>query len=216
MSSKQAWVGVTQHGATILLVTVTREGELLDRREVKLTTPGMTSHPHHHEGSWAVGRYLDTPGAARLTVAEAVRLVERVRATAQRRARAALLALARDVEVPVAGLAVRACAPMPPTIEACIRDHRAQTQADSVMYRQAVAAAAGALGWPVGWFDERTVAQRAAASLGLTPRELATKLAELRKAAGAPWQARHTLAATAALSGPWPATGSTARPRRRR
>jgi hypothetical protein len=42
--------------------------------------------------------------------------------------------------MPIATIAIRACPQLPPTIEQPIADNRAQTIADSVMYRQAIAA----------------------------------------------------------------------------
>ena len=137
-------VGVAEHGSAVLLVAVGAGGEVLDRRRIELVEPGLSSHPHHHEGSWAVGRYLNTPGARALSLADAVALVTRVRASAERGAREGLAALAAALSVPIAGIAIRACPTLPPTIEERIADNRAQTVADSVMYREVLAAAAEA------------------------------------------------------------------------
>ena len=72
-----AAVGVAEHGNSAVLVTVAPGGELLDRRRVDLTR-GLPTHPYHHEGSWAVGRYLNSPWARAIPLADAVALVERV------------------------------------------------------------------------------------------------------------------------------------------
>src|SRR5262245_9445573 len=72
-----AAVGVAENANSVVLVTVAPDGELLDRRGFDLTGCGLPTHPHHHEGSWAVGRYLSAPGARSLSLAEAVALVER-------------------------------------------------------------------------------------------------------------------------------------------
>ncbi len=185
-----AGVGVAENANTAVLVTVGPGGHVLDRRTVQLTT-GLPTHPYHHEGAWAVGRYLDTPGARRVPLSEAVALVERVREAALRGARESLEALAATVTTPIAGIALRACPELPPTIEACIRDNRAQTVADSVMYRRALATAAQQRGWTVHWYDrERLLARRG----------LDAKLQKLGRAIGPPWQAKHKLAAAAALS----------------
>src|SRR6185503_18391969 len=93
-TQQAATVGVAEHGNSAVLVTVAPGGELLDRRRIDLTDRGLPTHPHHHEGSWAVGRYLNTPGARALSLADAVALVERVRASAARGARESLEALA--------------------------------------------------------------------------------------------------------------------------
>jgi hypothetical protein len=180
-----------------VLVTLAPSGELLDRRLIELTT-GLPTHPHHHQGSWAVGRYLNTPGARAMSLDEAVAVVERVRAAAGRGARESLEALAAAVPAAIARIALRACPGLPPTIEERIRDHRAQTVADSVMYREALAAAAEARGWFVHWYDRQTVFRDAAAVLGRA--DVHAVLSSMGRSAGPPWQAGHKLAAAAALA----------------
>jgi hypothetical protein len=197
-TQRVATVGVAEHANSAVLVTVSRAGELLDRRRVDLTEQGLPTHPHHHEGSWAVGRYLNTPGARVLPLADVVALVERVRASAARGAREALEALAQAVTVPIASIALRVCPELPPTTEERIADHRAQTVADSVLYRQALAAAAEARGWSVYWYDREHVF-RAAAAL-LAGEDVEVFLQALGRAIGPPWQAKHKLAAAAALA----------------
>ena len=191
-------MGVAEHGNSAVLVTVARGGELLDRRRVDLTEPGLPTHPHHHEGSWAVGRYLNTPGARALPLAEVVALVERVRASAARGARESLEAVAAAVRVPIASIALRACPTLPPTVEERIADNRAQTVADTVMYREALAAAAEARGWQVYWYDKERVFRDAAARLG--GEDIDAFLQAMGRAIGPPWQAKHKLAAAAALA----------------
>src|SRR5580765_7374798 len=138
---RMAAVGVAEHGNSAVLVTVASGGELLDRRRIELTDRGLPTHPHHHEGSWAVGRYRNSPWARAISLADAVALVERVRESAARGAREGLEALAAAVPVPIASIAIRVCPKLPPTIEERIADNRAQAVADSVMYREALAAA---------------------------------------------------------------------------
>jgi len=193
-----ATVGVVEHGNSAVLVTVTPGGELLDRRSVDLTERGLPTHPHHHEGSWAVGRYLDSPWARPMSLADAVALVERVRASAANGAREGLEALAATVDLPIVGIAIRECPRLPPTTEERIADNRAQTVADSVMYRQALAAAAEARGWSVHWYDRERVFRDAAAALGRE--DIAAFLQEIGRAIGPPWQAKHKLAAAAAIA----------------
>jgi hypothetical protein len=193
-----ATVGVAENSNTAVLVTVAPGGELLDRRRIELTERGLPTHPHHHEGSWAVGRYLHTPGARGLSLADAVALVERVRATAARGAREGLAALAAAVPVPIVRIAIRACPKLPPTTEERIADHRAQTVADSVMYREALATAALARGWSVHWYDRERVFRDAAAALGRE--DVDVLLHAMGRSVGPPWQAGHKLAAAAALA----------------
>lgn len=191
-----AVVGVAEHGNAAELVTVAAHGQLLDRRRVDLTH-GLPTHPHHHEGSWAVGRYLNSPWARPTSLPEAVALVERVRSAAAQGARECLAALAAAVPAPIGALAVRACPELPETVEERIADNRAQTVADGVMYRQALAAAAEERGWAVVWYDRERVFEQAAARIG---GDLDARLRELGHQAGAPWQARHKLAAAAAIA----------------
>jgi hypothetical protein len=193
-----AIVGVAEHGNSAELVTVAPGGELVDRRRIDLTEPGLPTHPHHHQGSWAVGRYLNTPGAHRLTLAEAIALVGRVRASAENGAREALAALSTSVRRPIGGIALRVCPPLPPTIEERISDNRAQTYADTVMYRDALATAAQARGWSVHWYDRDRVLAQAARELGCT--DIDSFLDAMGRTVGPPWQARHKLAAAAAIS----------------
>jgi hypothetical protein len=191
-------VGVAEHGNSAVLVTLTPGGELLDRRRIDLTHRGLPTHPHHHEGSWAVGRYLNTPGARVMPLADAVALVERVRAAAARGARESLETLANAVGTPIARIAIRVCPALPPTVEERIADNRAQTVADSVMYREALAAAAEARGWSVYWYDRERVFRDAAAALGR--KAIEAFLQAMGRAVGPPWQAGHKLAAAAALA----------------
>ena len=197
-TQRAAAVGVAEHGNSAVLVTVLPGGELIDRRRIDLTDRGLPTHPHHHEGSWAVGRYLNTPGARVLSLADAVALVERVRASAARGAREGLEALAAGVPVPIASIAIRVCPTLPPTTEERIADNRAQTFADSVMYREALATAAEARGWSVHWYDRERVFADAAAVLGL--KDVNAFLHAMGRSVGPPWQATHKLAAAAAFA----------------
>ena len=196
-TERTATVGVTEHGNSAVLVTIASDDELLDRRRVDLTS-GLPTHPHHHEGSWAVGRYRDSPWAREITLADAIELVERVREAAARGARECLDALSRTVSVPIAMIAIRACPELPATTEERIIDNRAQTVADTVMYRQALAGAAAARGWTVAWYDRDDVFGDAAAALGCE--DIGGLLRAMGRSVGPPWQAKHKLAAAAALA----------------
>jgi hypothetical protein len=149
-----------------------------------------------------VGRYLKTPGVRPLSLAEAVALVGRVQASAAAGARHGLEALAAAVAMPITRIAIRACPALPPTVEERIADNRAQTMADSVMYREALAAAAAARGWSLHWYDRDRVFQDAAQVLGRRDidADIDQFLAAMGRPAGPPWQARQKLAAAAALS----------------
>ena len=193
-----AAVGVAEHGNSAVLVTVGPGGELLDRRRIDLTDRDLPTHPHHHEGSWAVGRYLSIPGARARSLAEAVALVERVHDAAARGACDSLEALAATVAVPIAGIALRVCPKLPPTIEERIADNRAANVADSVMYREALAVAAQARGWSVYWYERERVFGDAAMAIG--GKDIDAFLRAMGRSIGPPWQVKHKLAAAAALA----------------
>lgn len=195
---RAASVGVVENGSSAVLVTIATDGELIDRRQIELIDRGLPTHPHHHQGSWAVGRYLNTPGARPLTLADAVALVERVRASATLGAREHLAALAAAIPLPITRIAIRAYPKLPPTIEERITDNRAQTFADSAMYRDALASAAEERGWSVHWYDRERVFQAAAKARGRE--DIDAVLHAMGRQVGAPWQARHRLAAAAALA----------------
>src|SRR5439155_14777177 len=126
-----------------VLVTVARDGTLLDRRRVELVGEGLPKLPHHSEGQ-------------RLPLDEAVELVERVRVSAERHAVLAFDAVTMAVPR-ILGVALRKCPQLPPTIAERIKNYYAQNNADWVMYRQALASAAEARGWPVHWYDAKSV-----------------------------------------------------------
>jgi hypothetical protein len=191
-------VGVAEHANGAVLVTLAPGGRLIDRRRIVLTEPGLPTHPHHHEGSWAVGRYLNTPGARAMSMPDAVALVERVRESARRGARERLEALAAAVSMPIARIAIRVCPSLPPTVEERIAGHRAQTVADSVMYRDALAGAAEARGWSVHWYDRQRVRPDAATAIG--GKDLQGFLQAMGRSIGPPWRAQEKLAAMAALA----------------
>jgi hypothetical protein len=66
------------------------------------------------------------------------------------------------------------------------------------MYREALAAAAEARGWSVHWYDREHVFRAAAAAVGR--KDVEAFLAAMGRPIGPPWQAKHKLAAAAALA----------------
>jgi hypothetical protein len=182
-------VGVAEHGNSAVLITLGPKGELLDRRRVDLTR-GLPTHPYHHEGSWAIGRYANSAWAKKISLTDAIALVERVREAAALGARESLEALAAAVPMPITTIAIRVCPALPATTEERIRDTRAANVADSVMYREALAAAAATRGWSVYWYARERVLDDVDAAW----------LQAMGKSAGPPWQATHKLAAAAALA----------------
>jgi len=187
---------VVERGNTAILVTMSPEGAVLDRRSVELTSD-LPTHPYHHEGAWAMGRYLGSPWARPVSLADAIALVEQVTDAAMLGATEALAALATAIPTEIDRIAIRACPEMPPTIEGRIKDNRTQLIADSVMYRHALAAAAEARGWQVVWYDRDHAIMDAPAASGI--KDIDAFLNGLGRTLGPPWRADHKLAAMVAL-----------------
>ena len=184
MSEDKAIIGVSDHGGWAVLVTAAGDGALLDRRRVELVDDGLPKIPHHSE-------------CQRLPIDQAVALVERVRASAERHAKLVLDAVATTLPNRIRGIALRQCPPLPPTIAERIQDYYAQNNADWVMYRQALAAAAEARGWAVHWFDAKKVFTAASEALGTD--NINAHFLQLRKSIGPPWSQDHKLAMAAAI-----------------
>lgn len=182
-NSRIGVTGISDHGGWAVLVTVARDGTLLDRRRVELLGEGLPKIPHHSE-------------CQRLPIDEAVKLVERVRVSAEKNAVLALEDVAMAAPG-IAGIALRACQPLPATIAERIADYRAQNVADWVMYRKALASAAEARGWAVHWYDPKSVFGAARQTLGIE--DLDAYFRNVRKAIGPPWNADHKLAMAAAI-----------------
>lgn len=192
-----ATIGVAEHGNSAVLITLAPGGGFLDRRRIDLTH-GLPTHPYHHEGSWAIGRFANSPWARPISLPEAIALVERVREAAARGAREGLEALAAEVPLQIDGIAIRECPELPRSTEERIADTRAANVADSVMYRQALAAAAQARGWSVHWYDRERVLEDAASAIG--GKDVDAFLRAMGRSIGPPWRAKEKLAATAALA----------------
>jgi hypothetical protein len=150
---------------------------------VELVGEGLPKIPHHSE-------------AQSMPLDKAVELVERVRVSAERHSVLALDGVAKAVPR-IRGLALRKCPPLPSTIAERIQDYRAQNNADWVMYRKALATAAEARGWPVHWYDAKTVLDAAKQALGIE--NLDAHFLRVRKDIGPPWNNDHKLAMAAAV-----------------
>ncbi len=180
-----AIVGVSDHAGWAVLVTIATDGVFIDRRRVELIEEGLPKLPHHHD-------------AQRLPEPEGVKLVERVRVSADRCAQESLDALANAVPIKVVGIAIRKCPPLPPSIAERISDYRAQCVADTVLCREALAEAAQARGWKVYTYEAKSVFDEAARVLGLA--SLDDLLTDTGRSVGRPWRKDHRLAMAAAIA----------------
>jgi hypothetical protein len=185
MSRDGGIIGISDHGGWAVLVTVAGDGTLLDRRRVELVDEDLPKIPHHSEGQY-------------LPLHEAVALVERVQASAERHAKLRLDDVAMTMPGRILGVALRQCPPLPPTIAERIKDYRAQNVADWVMYRKALAAAAEARGWAVHWYDAKKVFDTASNALGI--KDLDAHFVQLRKSIGPPWGMDQKMAMAAAIA----------------
>lgn len=183
--SNDAFIGISDHGGWAVLVTVTRDRTIVDRRRIELIDADLPKLPHHRE-------------AQSLPLDQALRLIERVRESAQRHAALGLDAVARAVSPSIRGVALRALQPLPATTAERLRDYRSQNVADWVMYREALAGAAESRGWSVHWYDAKTVLD--AASIGVGVSESFDSLSlNARRSLGAPWGKDHRVAMAAAI-----------------
>jgi len=149
-----------------------------------------------------VGRYVNSAWARPISLADAIALVERVRVAAAKGAQESLETLAATTSAPITSIAIRVCPKLPPTTEERIADSRAANVADSVMYREALAKAAEARGWSVHWYDRDRVFRDAGAVLG--KKDVEAFLNAMGRSIGPPWQAKHKLAAAAAIAATTP------------
>ena len=201
MPKNDAIIGISDHGGWAVLVTVAADGTLLDRRRAELVDEDLPKIPHHSE-------------AQRLPLDKAVALVERVQASVERHAKLALdaVAVALAGRANIVGVALRQCPELPPTIAERIKDYRAQNNADWVMYRRALAAAAVARGWAVHWYAAKKVLGEASHALGSSSvsgsdgrsgghsvADFDAHFLQLRKSIGPPWNNDHKLAMAAAM-----------------
>lgn len=180
MSKGKAVAGIADHCGWAVVVCVA-DREVIDRRRIELLEASLPSMPYHHD-------------AQGLPADEAESLIDRVRQSAALHAANALKALPPNVQA----IAIRKRPLLPATIAERIAGYHAQTRADGVMYRDALAEAAQALGWSVNEYDAKTVFREAAAASGLD--DISPRLYEIGQALGPPWRKDHQLAAAAAMA----------------
>ena len=178
-------IGISDHGGWAVLVTADRNGTLLDRRRVELVDKGLPKIPHHSE-------------AQSMPLEQAIELIERVRASAERHSKIVLAEVANALHGRILGIALRQCPELPPTIAERIKNYRSQNVADWVMYRRALAAAGEARSWPVHWYDPRQVHGIASKAFG--GEDLNAHFDQIRRSVGPPWGQDHKLAMAAAIA----------------
>ena len=188
--------GLKAHSGWAALVTLGKDGRnysVIDRCRVELIEEAWAKQPYH--------------AADGLPPNEARRLVKRGIQAAQRIARRELrLALnrQRDYGNEVVGCAVLVGSPMPDwSVEQILAVHFRMHQAEGVLFREALIAAAERCGVHTVALPEKTLLQEAERRLRSPANALHQRIAALGKAAGPPWgkdQKDATLAALLVLS----------------
>lgn len=175
-------VGIAHHFGWAIAVTADADHAVVDRRRIELIEPGLTEAPIHYEAA-----ALDDDVLAALLVD--------VRASAARATAVALDELASDIG-PVASLSLRSWSADFPTDIATLRRTPYEAQADSVMYREILAADARRRGWEVTFFEAKTVEADAGAKLGARADDV---LGAVRGRLGPPWNKDHRIAHAATV-----------------
>ena len=192
--------GLKSHsGWAALVVLAARSGELqvLDRRRMELVEEG--------EAHWAKQPYH---AAERLSQSEARDVVKRgirsARRIAVREMRAAVRR-AHESEHDVAACAVLTANPMPDwTVDEILAVHFRMHKAEGVLFREALARAAGECGLKLVAIPEKLLKAHAERALKTPSSTLAKRITTLGKSVGPPWgkdQKDAALAAMIALQG---------------
>jgi hypothetical protein len=185
-------LGIAHHFGWAVAVTATDDHVVVDRRRIELIEPGLPAAPIHHEGG---PHLLHRQGDPLDDAALAARVAE-VRASAARSTSAALDALVAALADPITSVSLRAWPADFPEDVAVQRQVPYESRADSVMYRQVLAEAAGERGWAVHLFEAKTVEADAARLLGDRAHDV---LHGPRAVLGPPWSKDHRTALAATI-----------------
>src|SRR5213594_1849265 len=193
-------LGMKAHsGWAALVVLGARSGELLvvDRRRMELV--------EKEDASWAKQPYH---AAERLNAGDARDLVGRGLETARRiavREMRTAVKRAREAGHEVTACAVLVVDPMPDwTVDEILAVHFRMHKAEGVLFRDALARAAGACGLRVLGIPEKQLDEHAERALATSVNSLRKTIASLGKSVGPPWgkdQKDASLAAMIALLG---------------
>jgi hypothetical protein len=192
--------GLKAHSGWAALVVLGTPGgapQVVDRRRVELV--------EEDEASWAKQPYHAAEG---LKAGDARELVRRGIAAARRiavREMRAAVRRAREAGHEVSACAVLVVDPMPDwSVDEILAVHFRMHKAEGVLFRDALARAAGACSLKVLGIPEKQLAQQAEGALGASIGSLRKTLGSLGKSVGPPWgkdQKDATLAALIALQG---------------
>ena len=176
-------IGIAHHFGWAVAVTAAADHRVADRRRIELVGPDDPVAPVHTDGA-----ALDDEALAEM--------IATVRASAAATTAAALDEIAAAVGEPIRSLSLRAWPADFPTDLPTLRRTPYEAQADSVMYRQILAADGERRGWTLHTFDARTVQAEAAALLGPSADDV---LHGPRRTLGPPWNKDHRIALAATV-----------------
>lgn len=185
-------VGVAHHFGWAVAVTASDAHVVVDRRTIELVADGLSAAPVHHEG----GQHGLHAGAETLPDEQLAALVRSVEASVAEMAAAGLDEIASSVNGRISSVSLRSWPDDFPEDIAVLRRAPFESQADSVMYRRAIAAAARQRGWSVHLFDAKTVEAEAASLIGERGHEV---LHGPRRTLGPPWTKDHRVALAATV-----------------
>jgi hypothetical protein len=175
--------GLRAHSGWAALVALGAEGgelAVVERRRLELCDPA--------DAAWAKQPYHAAEG---LDPEDARDVVERAIASAHRHAQRELAAAAERARA--AGHAVAACAvltgdPLPGwSVAEVLAVHFRMHKAEGVLFREALADAAGRIGLRLAALREKDLPALAARALGKAPAALASDVAALGRPLGPPW-----------------------------
>ena len=191
MSAIETVIGASDHYARAELVTLAVRDcapVFLDRRRVELIDEDLPSAPYHHE-------------ALELEIAAATELVNRVRQSVAKHARASVSELLETHRAQVLVLPASPYKSLPDSLEKILSSRPLTHAADGMLYRESLADAAAELGMEVRRYPRKSdPTVLAAEAMGVDVTEVTSLIARFGREAGAPWRKDHKLAAAAALS----------------
>jgi hypothetical protein len=185
---------VADHAGWAHFVCVAAESNVpavIERRRVATIDDGLPTMPYHHE---SLGMRED----------EANALIARVRRSIAARSSRALRQVVTDLAPShrVVALAIREppFPELPDTVAVVRRSYQLQCAADGMMYQLAMCRAARAIGLKVDLCRRGEETARAAARLGVRPRDLASFVDITGRPLGPPWAEEHRRAYAAGIA----------------
>jgi hypothetical protein len=185
-------VGIAHHLGWAVAVTASADHRVIDRRRIELVDPALPPAPVHHLGGAHEMHRPDEP----LDDSALATVVAEVRASAATLSAEALADLVGAVPQPIRSISLVAWPEDFPDDIAVVRRVPYESRADSVMYRQVLAAAARERGWAVLPYDAKTVEAEATARLGGRAHDI---LHGPRATLGPPWSKDHRMALAATI-----------------